>query len=177
MVIGFVIRIIYVNSAYSIGTYSITTLLVLLSPCAYLALQYMMITRLAASLGEEITSHCLLIRSSRVVKIFVTSDVVVFLFQAAGGGLSAAGGDASKIGDKVGLIGLIIQVISYGLFSILLVAFAIRVRKNYPEHWNATHSEGLRAFNLWSKAPVRDWRILFGVMCAVSVAIMVSASA
>lgn len=174
VVIGFIIRIIYVNSAYSVGIYSITTLFVLLSPCAYLALQYMLITRLAASLGQEITDRCLLIRSSLVVKIFVTSDVCVFLLQAAGGGMSAIGGSTAQIGDKIGLIGLIIQVISYGLFSVLLVVFAIRVRKNYPTYWNAPDSEGLRAFSLWSKTPVRDWRLLFAVMCLVSVTIMVS---
>lgn len=156
----------------------------------------MMITRLAATLGPEVTDNCLLIRARWVVRIFVTSDVCVFLLQAAGGGLSATSN--ADLGDKVsfpavglcalrrearqltrfdlqiGLIGLIVQVISYSLFSVLLVVFALRVRKNFPQSWNAQHSEGWSALSLWSKKPVHDWRILFIVMCLVSVAILVS---
>lgn len=60
----------------------------------------MLLPRLAHHLdGEDL----LFISPARVVKIFVWSDVVTFLLQASGGGLSATGNTSSvNIGKWVG---------------------------------------------------------------------------
>lgn len=66
-------------------------------PCAFLATNYMVLTRLAHALNAE---SALFIKASRVVKIFVWADVATFFLQAAGGGLSASASSAD-LGHKV----------------------------------------------------------------------------
>jgi hypothetical protein len=53
----------------------------LLSPCAFLAADYIVLGRLA----DAIAPNHLLIRRSRLVKLFVGSDITTFLLQGAGG--------------------------------------------------------------------------------------------
>lgn len=58
---------------------------ILLSPCGFLAQDYVLVPRLASYLGYE--EH--LYKAHLVVKFFIWSDVVTFLLQAGGGGMSA----------------------------------------------------------------------------------------
>jgi hypothetical protein len=72
--------------------------LILLSPCAFLAQNYVLLPRLATKL------HCeqyLFVKSSIIVRIFVWSDVITFILQAAGGGLASGGGDTATLGEHV----------------------------------------------------------------------------
>ncbi|ORY90274.1 RTA1 like protein-domain-containing protein [Leucosporidium creatinivorum] len=173
MVLGYALRIGVANSPYSVGMYAFDTLLILLSPCAFLAVNYMLLTRLAQSLGEEVTKKCLFLPHRVVVKLFVWVDVICFLLQGSGGGMTAMEGNIANIGHDVSLAGLIIQVISYGFFSLLLLTFIFRVRKNYPSSYYASNSEGWSALSLLKKTPVTDWRILAHAMVLSSVGVMV----
>ena len=76
---------------------------ILLSPCAFLAQDYMLLPRLANWLAAP---ELLLLKPSIIVRVFVISDVSTFLIQAAGGGMSAMSGSMAKAGDKVGFIEL-----------------------------------------------------------------------
>ncbi|KAK4050418.1 hypothetical protein OIV83_003488 [Microbotryomycetes sp. JL201] len=173
MTIGYALRIIYVNNVFSVGMYSVTTLFVLLSPCAFLAFDYVLLSRLSDSMGEEIAAKCLFLPSRLIVKLFVWADVFVFLMQATGGGMSAMDSESTRnIGEKVMIVGLVIQVITFGLFTVLLLVFGLKVRRNFPDQWFVTNSEGIRALN-FSKAPVRNWRILFWVMAFTTIGIIV----
>jgi hypothetical protein len=69
-------------------------------PCAFLATDYMLLARLASTFDTQVSERCLLIRASRLAKLFVCSDVITFLLQAAGGGLMSSGSMAS-MGNKV----------------------------------------------------------------------------
>lgn len=120
MTIGFILRIWYHGSPASLGAYIAQTMFLLLSPCAFLAIDCkcfspstptcvheltpradMLLGRLAAAMGEE-AEHCLLLPPRRIAKLFVWSDVVTFFMQAAGGGMTAASGsEMAKIGPKV----------------------------------------------------------------------------
>lgn len=66
---------------------------ILLSPCLFLAQDYMLLPRLARWLDAEAS---LFLRPSRIVKIFVWSDVLTFLLQAGGGGLTATDKETSR---------------------------------------------------------------------------------
>lgn len=108
----------------------------------------MLLTRLAHALNAE---SALFIRASFVVKIFVWCDVITFLLQGAGGGLSSQPTSAD-LGHKVSslkreelvwhdskltircskcfqiaLVGIAAQLVSYCLFSVLLIFFGLRV--------------------------------------------------
>lgn len=66
-----------------------------------------------------------------VGSVFVWSDVVTFLIQCNAGGLQASGGatnpSLTNIGDKMFLAGVILQGISYVLFSLLLTYATVLV--------------------------------------------------
>ena len=104
MCLGFIIRIPLTSSPSSLGIYIITNLaglappsegviqvlrhlqLTLLSPCGFLAHDYLLLPRLAAHLQAD---DALFIRPRLIAKIFITSDCVTFWLQATGGGMTA----------------------------------------------------------------------------------------
>ncbi|RYC77584.1 hypothetical protein BFJ63_vAg19542 [Fusarium oxysporum f. sp. narcissi] len=59
-----------------------------------------------------------------LTKIFVIGDVLSFLFQGGGGGYQSSGSlEALDNGAKVIIVGLFIQLIFFGLFIVIAVAF------------------------------------------------------
>ncbi|KAF7974459.1 hypothetical protein HWV62_12210 [Athelia sp. TMB] len=80
----------------------------------------MILSRLASSLTTAtapVANDCLIIPATRIAKIFVWADVTTFLIQAAGGSLLTQVAHAS-LGKKL---------ISFGLFTALLLIFGLRV--------------------------------------------------
>lgn len=71
-----------------------------LKPCAFIAVDYVLLQKLADSLGEEAAKDCLYLRSSLIVKLFVWSDFITFNVQADGAGLEA-NDKLDKIGSSV----------------------------------------------------------------------------
>ncbi|KAE9395967.1 RTA1-domain-containing protein [Gymnopus androsaceus JB14] len=132
---GLIMRVVDSHSPYSLGIYIVEDFFVLLSPCAFLATEYMLLSRLATSLGQDIADDCLLIPARRITKLFVWSDVITFWIQASGGGLSV-NQKLSSVGTKIAMVGLILQLLSFALFTIMLIAFGFRVRAKYPSTWN-----------------------------------------
>lgn len=53
--------------------------------------------------------------------------VITFVIQGGGGGLAAGGGNIANIGVKLLLAGLVAQLVSFGLFSIMWCLFTYRV--------------------------------------------------
>jgi hypothetical protein len=58
-------------------------------------------------------------------------DVVCFLIQALGAGILSNADDKKKkdLGQNIILVGLVVQIIAFGLFMIVGVVFHLRVRK------------------------------------------------
>ncbi|KAJ7099056.1 RTA1 like protein-domain-containing protein [Mycena crocata] len=171
MAIGFVLRVIYATPPYTIGKYIPMYLLILVSPCLFLATDYMLLARLAAMFDEQVAQRCLLIRSSRIVRLFVWSDVTTFLLQMAGGGLTASqNASSAKLGTDIELVGLVVQAVSFLLFTTVLIVFGWRVRTEFPALWRSPNT---RPFKLLSQQPIEDWRTLFYVMCVTCVGILI----
>jgi len=102
---------------------TLLSVLARLQPCAFLANNYLLLSRLSRAMGPDATS-CLFLPAHHVGTIFIWSDVVTFLMQAGGGGLTASGNASSATtGKYIALAGLSIQLASYLLFTSLLVIF------------------------------------------------------
>ncbi|KAL1747043.1 RTA1 like protein-domain-containing protein [Schizophyllum fasciatum] len=175
MAIGFIFRIIYTqgDNIYSIPWYSLQSIFTLLSPCAFLAVDYVLLRKLAESLGEETAKDCLFVKSSIIVKLFVWSDVITFLVQASGAGMEV-NADMSELGSNIAMAGLIIQILSFIFFTILLIRFGWRARTAHPHIWKIGAGESIWAdFGFFKITPFHDWRILWSVMCLTSVAIII----
>ncbi|KAJ7463456.1 RTA1 like protein-domain-containing protein, partial [Mycena galericulata] len=171
MAAGFAVRILVHNSPTSLGINIATTLLILLSPCLFLAIDYVILGRLAGLFGPEVSKKCMLIAPTRVATIFVWSDVGTFLIQAIGGSMTTSSKiDTINLGNKIVIVGLGIQLASFGLFTTLMIVFGFRVRTRFPHVWRAT---GNADFALFSKGPAADWHILYYTLCLSCVSILI----
>ncbi|KAJ7088125.1 RTA1 like protein-domain-containing protein, partial [Mycena epipterygia] len=151
MAVGFVLRIIYADPPNTLSRRS--NFLFRYQPCLFLATDYILLARLVATFDKEVSDRCLLMRSSRIVKIFLWSDWATFMLQGNGGGLTAnKNATVVNIGNKLVLAGLILQALSFLLFTCVLIVFGWR---------------------LLSRRPIDDWRILFYVMCITCIGISV----
>ncbi|KAK1920745.1 hypothetical protein DB88DRAFT_444465, partial [Papiliotrema laurentii] len=119
MTLGFCIRISMHKSPDSLGIY----ILILKSPCASLAQDYVILPRIATWVDGE---DCLFLSSNRILRIFVWSDVATFFLQAARG-MTAAGARAWETVLRVAVVGLVIQLVSFLTFVRLVVVFGIRM--------------------------------------------------
>ncbi|KAJ7152853.1 RTA1 like protein-domain-containing protein [Mycena filopes] len=167
MATGFVLRILYSNPPFTLGKYIAMDLFILLAPCLFLATDYMILSHLATTFDEKVTDRCLLIRHSRIVKIFVWSDVSTFFLQSAGGGMSTSN---PTLGNTIALTGLVVQALSFLFFSIVLAVFGLRVKKYFPDAW---HAPGMRPFQVLSREPIGDWRVVFYIMGVTCIGILI----
>ncbi|RXK37328.1 hypothetical protein M231_05394 [Tremella mesenterica] len=167
MAIGFAIRIAVHTNAYSTGIYIATYLFTLLSPCAYLAQDYVILPRVASYLQSE---DSLFLSSRKIVRIFVWSDVATFLTQAAGGSLELSDSDdPSKrnlitIGKDITLVGLGAQLASFLLFTTLALVFTFRMRKR-----DAAGDPRLPPKEGWRN----DWRLVLYVLLWTTIGILI----
>ncbi|KAB8237135.1 hypothetical protein ETB97_010308 [Aspergillus alliaceus] len=137
-VIGCIFEIIgYIGRAMSskespnwtLGPYLLQTLFLLLAPALLAASIYMFLGRIILVLEAE--SHAIM-RKKWLTKIFVTGDVLSFLLQGAGGGIQSSGNlDSMKLGEKIIVVGLFVQIFFFGFFIVTASSFDMKLKK-YP---------------------------------------------
>lgn len=89
----------------------------------------MILGRLIRAIRAE---HLSMIPVKWLTKIFVIGDVLSFTIQAGGGGLQSAGLKTFKIGEKIIVGGLFVQIIMFTFFVITAGIFHARISKNPP---------------------------------------------
>ncbi|KAF7560363.1 hypothetical protein G7046_g3776 [Stylonectria norvegica] len=110
----------------TIAPYVIQTLLILVAPALLAASMYMILGRIIISVDGESYS---LIKTRWLTKVFVTSDVITFFVQLAGGGLMASShASTATMGSRIVLAGLLIQIIIFGFFIAVALIFQRRLR-------------------------------------------------
>ncbi|CAK5283642.1 unnamed protein product [Mycena citricolor] len=167
---GFVLRYMYATPPFTLGKYTAWDMCILLSPCLFLATDYMLLSRLVNTFDPQIVARCLAIKPTRVVKIFVWSDALTFFLQVSGGGLTSSHNvSQANLGSKIALIGLILQAVSFLLFTFLVFTFAHHVESDYPQIWHPKTSVPVR---ILSTEPIDDWRILVFIMSVTCVGIL-----
>ncbi|TFK43477.1 RTA1-like protein [Crucibulum laeve] len=144
------------------GLYIVEYLFVVLSPCAFIAADYVLLGRLARHLKAD--QH-LLISPRRITIVFITSDITTFLIQAIGGAMSVSANapDRALAGSRVFLAGLAAQLLSFFVFTCLYIVFLNRVRKYQPEVWN------MDANKSW----LTSWRTLAVVLFVSCIGILI----
>ncbi|KAF7355478.1 RTA1-domain-containing protein [Mycena sanguinolenta] len=135
------------------GIYIIEYLFVVLSPCAFIASEYVLLGRLARYLRAD---KYLIVNPRRITITFISSDITTFLIQAAGGSVSIASNTLSvaKLGSNIFLAGLVLQLASFLTFTCIFFVFIRRVYIHEPETWT------MHASRKWHQ----DWRTLTGAM-------------
>lgn len=105
--------------------YIIQNFFTLVAPAMFAASIYMTLDRIVRSVRGE---HHSVIKVSRLTKIFVLGDLISFMIQGGSSGLMFNSSTAS-IGEKIVLMGLIVQIISFGLFFVCVVIWMQRMEK------------------------------------------------
>jgi len=149
--VGIALRFGLHSNPDSNGLYIAEYLFVTLSPCAFIAAEYILLGRLAVYLKEE---NQLAVSPRRITPLFIASDITTFLIQAAGGGVSAAATteQTGQVGSRIFLVGLALQLISFSTFFCVYLTFLFRVRRRSPASW-FRHLETKKAWPY-------DWRVL-----------------
>ncbi|WVW82417.1 hypothetical protein I302_104427 [Kwoniella bestiolae CBS 10118] len=134
--VGLGLRLYFRVHPQQLGAFIGMNTLVVLSPCLFLAADYVLLGRLVAYL--DAAKHLKPLRPALVSRVFVLSDVVTFLIQGIGAGMAAKGGSTSaKAGAKLFLVGLALQLVSFALFTCLWGLFGYRVKRNDPYLWRS----------------------------------------
>ncbi|KIJ63644.1 hypothetical protein HYDPIDRAFT_92368 [Hydnomerulius pinastri MD-312] len=175
-VVGFGFRFALHSTPDSLGIYITQYLLIVLSPCASIAANYVLLGRLAGSLRCE--EH-ILFPVQRLTLTFVASDVTTFLIQAVGGGLMAEDNvSIASAASHVFLAGLVLQLASFAVFTFIFALFLWRVCKREPQVWARdrmhykTHRTMLGRAMRW----MNDWRLLAGALGISCVGILIRSS-
>lgn len=156
--VGYIGRALGHFDPQDLNPYIVQTILILLAPALYAATIYMTLGRLIRAVDGAKYSF---IRPTWLTKIFVSGDVLTFLIQSAGGGiLSTAEGDQDQLelGEKIIWVGLILQLVIFGIFILVAFLFHRRMRKGPTPQ---------------SSNPEIKWEKMLYVLYSVSVIIMV----
>jgi hypothetical protein len=126
-VIGYASRGAAHNNTASIVQFSMQNSFTLLGPTLMAATVYMIFGRLARAMHAE--NHSI-VRVSLLTKLFVGGDVLAFVVQGGAAGLLIIQ-DLAKFGKALIILGLVIQVLSFGLFMVTSVIFHKRVVNDF----------------------------------------------
>ncbi|CRK19837.1 Protein RTA1 like protein [Verticillium longisporum] len=129
-VIGYCGRIWGHFDKLSIPGFVVQAIPILVAPALYAASIYMILGRLIRTLRAE---HLSLLPVDWVTRIFVTGDVVAFSLQASGGGIQSGGTlDLYKLGEKIIIAGLFVQIVVFGFFVVTSILFHRRMNAQPP---------------------------------------------
>ncbi|KAF4550955.1 RTA1-like protein 5 [Elsinoe fawcettii] len=121
---------------YTFAPYVIQALLTLLAPAFFAASIYMSLGRIILMVEAD---HLALIRTRWLTRLFVTGDVLSFVVQALADSKSE-----SDRANKIVIIGLIIQVLFFGLFMLTALRLQQRLRREPT-------GKSLELHNVWRK--------------------------
>ncbi|KAF7586420.1 hypothetical protein BBP40_008927 [Aspergillus hancockii] len=139
-VAAYAVRAASVKQTDNIGTYATSASLIVVAPVLVCASLYVMIGRLIRSGGRDPnpnseTKEPLLLfgrfSPSWIPRIFVTSDVISFLTQAAGSGIASSNdweGAEKDAGVGVLIAGLVLQLVTFAFFLLVVIWFDMRSR-------------------------------------------------
>ncbi|EMT72211.1 RTA1 like protein-domain-containing protein [Fusarium oxysporum II5] len=124
-VVGYAGRIWGHYDKESIAGFVIQAIPILVAPALFAASIYMILGRLIRAVDAV---HLSLVPVQWVTRIFVTGDVIAFTLQAGGGGVQSGGTlDMSRIGEKMIVVGLFVQIAIFGFFVCTSILFHYRL--------------------------------------------------
>ncbi|KAF9275191.1 hypothetical protein BGZ88_002487 [Linnemannia elongata] len=140
---GFFLRLMMDPDNFKLTLYIAQQALVVISPSAFLAFNYMLYGRFIIAIDPEFGVDKAQSRSEKsrysfippriVGRTFIWSDAITFFIQMSAGGLQASGAKSNpslvNLGDKMFLVGVSAQGVSYCLFTTLLTVAVRRLIK------------------------------------------------
>lgn len=147
-VIGYVGRVLLHDHPFD-NNYFLTYLICLtIAPALLSGSIYLCLSRIVIVYGEHLSRF----KPRTYTAFFCTCDFICLVLQGLGGGIASTANttSSSNVGRNIMLAGLIIQLISLGLFAIACTDFFLRVRKARdmwnPRYLNLVNSKLFKAF-------------------------------
>ncbi|KAF2014214.1 RTA1-domain-containing protein [Aaosphaeria arxii CBS 175.79] len=129
-VIGYVGRILGHKDMWALGPFIMQSILILIAPAFFAASIYIILGRVILMVDGERFS---LIKQRRLTSIFVTGDVLSLFMQSGGGGIQGMKTASSmKMGEKIIIGGLVVQLLFFGFFIVVAALFQRRLTSNQP---------------------------------------------
>ncbi|BCS29281.1 RTA1 domain-containing protein [Aspergillus puulaauensis] len=124
--IGYCARTSAHNKTGKMMPFCIQNVFILLGPALFAASIYMVLGRVIVAVKGARHS---LIPVKWLTKIFVAGDVVSFLIQGGAAGMMVST-DLASLGNKLVVVGLVVQVVMFGLFVVTAVIFQVRMSRD-----------------------------------------------
>lgn len=124
--VGYGVRAGVMNSTDKLMPFCIQTMFILVAPVLFAATIYMMLGRVISHAGG---AHHSPLKPSKITLIFVLGDIFSFMVQGGGSGMSVIqDAELSKWSERIVVIGLVIQIIIFGLFCALALVWHRRMK-------------------------------------------------
>lgn len=160
-IVGYGARALSSKNVESLIPYIIQSILLLVAPALFAATLYMTLGHVIRVTGCE---HYSVIPLKWLTKIFVIGDVLSFFVQGGGGGLMAQGTDSQKLGERIIIAGLIIQIVFFGLFIVVMGIFQYRI----------SHKPSPAAMHYrYQPSSARNWQMILVVLMICSVLVFI----
>lgn len=136
----------------SLMVYILTQLVIICSPAAFLAFNYILYGRL---LADNVRPEYSMMRPATVSKVFIISDVSTFFLQVSGGGMTATEKMASA-GKSLMVFGLCAQLLSSVVFWVMFTVLHVRAHKAGDLRFS---NSGIRSSGSCTSRPFVFWLI------------------
>ncbi|KAH6956078.1 RTA1 like protein-domain-containing protein [Fusarium avenaceum] len=154
--LGYGIRAGARNKTNKIMPYAVQNMFILVAPALFAASIYMILGRIIRGLNAD--RHSLL-KPAKLTRTFVLGDVLSFMIQGGGGGMSAIQNPTLvKWAERLVIFGLVVQIVIFGLFCVVSVVF---------------HRRMLRTPTAESIGTIIPWESTLYMLYGVSLLIMV----
>lgn len=125
--VGYGVRAGAHSKTGKIMPFAVQNMFILVSPALFAASIYMVLGRIITAIRADKYS---MIRPSRLTKTFVIGDVLGFVIQGGASGLMVIQKPGLAVwGERVVILGLVVQVVMFGLFCAIAVVFHRRMRR------------------------------------------------
>lgn len=121
---GYLTRYLATKDNTNLALFVVQTLCILVAPALFAASIYMVLGRLITLVRAEAYSP---LRPTRLTKIFVLGDLLSFIIQIMGSGILS---NNFNLGKTIILVGLIAQIVFFGLFVSVAVLVSRRLARD-----------------------------------------------
>ncbi|OEJ88302.1 Protoporphyrin uptake protein 1 [Hanseniaspora osmophila] len=126
---GYISRLSSASDRLALSPFIAQSVLILVAPGMMSATVYMLFHKMIEFLNcPENSGVGVFIKDTLMVKIFVSGDVISFFLQAAGGGIMSQK-DTLHTGEVIIIVGLFVQLVSFGIFIFVQLNFTLRYKK------------------------------------------------
>ncbi|KAJ3131988.1 hypothetical protein HK100_005841, partial [Physocladia obscura] len=131
---GYALRVMSITNPFSGKYYAFQQILIIVSPVVFAASQYVMLEKIMMQVDNQSlnpSSTVFRVFVKGIAKIFVLCDIASFVLQVFGSASQiSGGGDAIDSGRKLLVDGLVLQLISFGVFMLIAIIFSVTASKN-----------------------------------------------